>query len=154
ITEELKVYEEKILHAEEKLAVIEQRIFEKMVQHTADYIPQIQQNARVIALIDCLLSFAQVARSNRYTRPSINESLVVDIKGGRHPVIERQLPVDETYVPNDITLDSDKQQILIITGPNMAGKSALLRQTALIVRMGQIGSFVWAGAGGLGMVGT
>lgn len=152
ITEELKVYEEKILHAEEKLAVIEQRIFEKLVQHTADYIPQIQQNARVIALIDCLLSFALVARSNRYTRPSMNESLVVDIKGGRHPVIEKQLPVDETYVPNDITLDSDKQQILIITGPNMAGKSALLRQTALIVLMAQIGSFVPAEAAEIGIV--
>src|SRR5690606_30264830 len=152
ITEELKVYEEKILHAEEKLAVLEQRIFEKLVQHTADYIPQIQQNARVIALIDCLLSFALVARSNRYTRPSMNESLVVDIKGGRHPVIEKQLPVDETYVPNDITLDSEKQQILIITGPNMAGKSALLRQTALIVLMAQIGSFVPAEAAEIGIV--
>lgn len=152
ITEELKVYEEKILNAEEKLAVIEQRIFDKLVQHTADYIPQIQQNARVIALIDCLLSFAQVARTNRYARPSMNESLVVDIKGGRHPVIERQLPVDETYVPNDITLDSDKQQILIITGPNMAGKSALLRQTALIVVMAQIGSFVPAEAAEIGIV--
>lgn len=152
ITEELKEYEEKILHAEEKLAVIEQRIFDKLVQHTADYIPQIQQNARVIALIDCLLSFAQVARANRYTRPSMNESLTIDIKGGRHPVIERQLPVDEAYVPNDILLDSDKQQILIITGPNMAGKSALLRQTAHIVLMAQIGSFVPAEAATIGIV--
>lgn len=152
ITEELKVYEEKILHAEEKLVVIEQRIFEKLVRLTADYIPQIQQNARVIALVDCLLSFAQVARANRYARPVINESLVIDIKGGRHPVIERQLPVDESYVPNDITLDSDKQQVLIITGPNMAGKSALLRQTALIVLMAQVGSFVPAETATIGIV--
>ena len=152
ITEELKEYEEKILHAEEKLVVIEQRIFDELVHHTADYIPQIQQNARVIALLDCLLSFAQVARANRYVRPSINESLVIDISAGRHPVIEKQLPVGESYVPNDICLDSEKQQILIITGPNMAGKSALLRQTALMVLMAQIGSFVPAEAASIGIV--
>ena len=152
ITEELKVYEEKILHAEEKLVVIEQRIFNALIHHAAGFIPQIQQNARVIAQLDCLLSFAAVARTNRYTKPSINDSLVVEIKAGRHPVIERQLPAGETYVPNDILLDSDKQQILIITGPNMAGKSALLRQTALIVLLAQMGSFVPAESADIGIV--
>ncbi len=152
ITEELKVYEEKILHAEEKLVVIEQRIYNALIHHAAGYIPQIQQNARVIAQLDCLLSFAAVARSNRYTKPSVNDSLVVDIKGGRHPVIEKQLPVGESYIPNDIFLDSDKQQILIITGPNMAGKSALLRQTALIVLLAQMGSFVPAESADIGIV--
>lgn len=152
ITEELKVYEEKILHAEEKLVVIEQRIFRELIHHAAGYIPQIQQNARVIAQLDCLLSFAAVARMNRYTKPVINDSLVIDIKGGRHPVIEKQLPVGESYVPNDICLDSDRQQILIITGPNMAGKSALLRQTALIVLLAQIGCFVPADSAAIGIV--
>lgn len=152
ITEELKVYEEKILHAEERLVVIEQRIFNELVHDAAGYIPQIQQNARVIAQLDCLLSFASVARSNGYVKPVINDSLVIDIKGGRHPVIEKQLPVGEVYVPNDIHLDSDKQQILIITGPNMAGKSALLRQTALIVLLAQIGSFVPADSADIGIV--
>ena len=152
ITEELKVYEEKILHAEEKLVVIEQRIFNALIHHAAGFIPQIQQNARVIAQLDCLLSFAAVARTNRYTKPSINDSLVVEIKAGRHPVIERQLPAGENYVPNDIFLDSDKQQILIITGPNMAGKSALLRQTALIVLLAQMGSFVPAESADIGIV--
>ena len=152
ITEELKVYEEKILHAEEKLVVIEQRIFNALIHHAAGYIPQIQQNARVISQLDCLLSFAAVARNNKYSRPVINDSLVIDIKGGRHPVIERQLPPGETYVPNDIFLDSDKQQILIITGPNMAGKSALLRQTALIVLLAQMGSFVPAESADIGIV--
>jgi DNA mismatch repair protein MutS len=152
ITEELKVYEEKILHAEEKLVVIEQRIFNALVHHTAGFIPQIQQNARVIAQIDCLLSFAAVARANKYCKPEINDSLIVDIKAGRHPVIEKQLGAGETYVPNDIYLDSEKQQILIITGPNMAGKSALLRQTALIVLLAQIGSFVPAASASIGIV--
>lgn len=152
ITEELKVYEEKILHAEEKLVVIEQRIFNDLVHHAADFIPQIQQNARVIALIDCLLSFALAARINKYSRPEINDSLVIDIREGRHPVIEKQLPAGESYVPNDIYLDSDKQQILIITGPNMAGKSALLRQTALIVLMAQMGSFIPAASASIGLV--
>jgi DNA mismatch repair protein MutS len=152
ITEELKVYEEKILNAEEKLVVIEQRIFNALVHAAADYIPQIQQNARVIAQLDCLLSFAFVARANRYNKPEINDSLIVDIKAGRHPVIEKRLPVGETYVPNDIYLDSEKQQILIITGPNMAGKSALLRQVALIVLLAQIGSFVPAEAAKIGIV--
>lgn len=152
ITEELKVYEEKILHAEEKLTAIEQRIFNDLVLHTSDFIPQIQQNARVIALLDCLLSFALVAKTNRYVRPSVNDSLIIDIKDGRHPVIEKQLPVGESYVPNDIYLDNDHQQVLIITGPNMAGKSALLRQTALIVLMTQMGSFIPAASASIGLV--
>lgn len=152
ITEELKIYEEKILHAEDKLVVIEQRIFNALIHHAAGYIPQIQQNARVIAQLDCLLSFALVARQNRYAKPSINDSLAMDIKAGRHPVIERQLASGEVYVPNDIFLDSEKQQILIITGPNMAGKSALLRQTALIVLLAQMGSFVPADSADIGIV--
>jgi DNA mismatch repair protein MutS len=152
ITEELKVYEEKILHAEEKLSVIEQRLFLELVRHAADFISQIQQNARVIATIDTLLSFAMVAKANRYTRPVINDTTILDIKDGRHPVIEKQLPIGESYVPNDIYLDNDKQQVLIITGPNMAGKSALLRQTALIVLMAQTGSFVPAAAASVGMI--
>jgi DNA mismatch repair protein MutS len=152
ITEELKVYEEKILHAEEKLSVIEQRLFLELVRHAADFISQIQQNARVVATIDVLLSFALVAKANRYTRPVINDTTILEIKDGRHPVIEKQLPMGESYVPNDIYLDNDKQQILIITGPNMAGKSALLRQTALIVLMAQTGSFVPAAAASVGMI--
>jgi DNA mismatch repair protein MutS len=152
ITEELKVYEEKILHAEDKLVVIEQRIFNALIHHAAGYIPQIQQNARVIAQLDCLLSFAMVARNNRYAKPTINDSFAINIKSGRHPVIEKQLPAGEVYVPNDIVLDSDKQQILIITGPNMAGKSALLRQTALIVLLAQMGSFVPAESADIGIV--
>ncbi|MFZ5999356.1 MAG: DNA mismatch repair protein MutS, partial [Bacteroidota bacterium] len=152
ITEELKVYEEKILHAEEKLLVIEQRLFLELVTHTADFISQIQQNARVVATLDCLLSFAVVAKQNRYVCPEISESTRLAIKAGRHPVIEKQLPVGESYVPNDIYLDNDTQQILIITGPNMAGKSALLRQTALIVLMAQMGSFVPAESAVVGLV--
>jgi DNA mismatch repair protein MutS len=152
ITEELKVYEEKILHAEEKFVVIEQRIFNELVHHASDFIPQIQQNARVIAVLDCLLSFALVARANKYSKPEINESLILDIKSGRHPVIEKQLAAGTNYVPNDIFLDSDKQQILVITGPNMAGKSALLRQVALITLLAQIGSFVPAESASIGLV--
>lgn len=152
ITEELKVYEEKILHAEEKLLVIEQRLFLELVTHTADFISQIQQNARVVATLDCLLSFAVIAKQNRYVCPEISESTRLAIKAGRHPVIEKQLPVGESYVPNDIYLDNDTQQILIITGPNMAGKSALLRQTALIVLMAQMGSFVPAESAVVGLV--
>ncbi|MBT1685292.1 DNA mismatch repair protein MutS [Dawidia soli] len=152
ITEELKVYEEKILNAEDKLIVIEQRIFNGLIAAAAAFIPQIQLNARVLAQLDCLLSFAVVARANRYARPQINDSYIVDIKAGRHPVIEKQLPVGEPYIPNDIYLDSEKQQVLIITGPNMAGKSALLRQTALIVLLAQMGSFVPADAAAIGIV--
>lgn len=152
ITEELKVYEEKILHAEDKLVVIEQRIFNALVSTAAGYISNIQQNARVVAQLDCLLSFGLVAQTNHYVRPLVDDSLVIDIKGGRHPVIERKLSAGESYVPNDILLDSESQQLLIITGPNMAGKSALLRQTALIVLMAQIGSYVPADAARIGIV--
>ncbi|MEO8474507.1 MAG: DNA mismatch repair protein MutS [Chryseolinea sp.] len=152
ITEELKVYEEKILHAEDKLVVIEQRIFNALVATASEFIPHIQQNARVVAQLDCLLSFAFTARANKYRKPDVNDSLVVDIKGGRHPVIEKRLETGESYVPNDIYLDNDKQQLLVITGPNMAGKSALLRQTALIVLMAQIGSYVPAESAALGIV--
>jgi DNA mismatch repair protein MutS len=152
ITEELKVYEEKILHAEDKLVVIEQRIFNALVEFAAEFIPHIQQNARVLATLDCLLSFSVVARNNKYVRPEINESLAIEITAGRHPVIEKRLPMGESYVPNDIFLDCDRQQVLVITGPNMAGKSALLRQTALIVLMAQVGSFVPADSALLGIV--
>jgi len=152
ITEELKVYEEKILHAEEKLTVIEQQLFQELVTAAGEYIPQVQQNARLIAELDCLLSFAHVARANRYARPEISESKRLAIKAGRHPVIERQLPASEKYVPNDIFLDNETQQILIITGPNMAGKSALLRQTALVVLMAQMGSYVPADEALVGVV--
>jgi DNA mismatch repair protein MutS len=152
ITEELKVYEEKILGAEEKISSIEQKIFQELILHAADFTSQIQQNARALAVLDCLLSFTQVAKQNNYTKPVINESKIIDIKSGRHPVIEKQLPISESYVPNDIYLDNESQQILIITGPNMAGKSALLRQTALIVLMAQMGSFVPADAATLGIV--
>lgn len=152
ITEELKIYEEKILHAEEKFVVIEQRIFNALVLHAADFIPQIQQNARVLAVLDCLLSFAQVAHANRYVRPSITNGFSLDIKAGRHPVIEKQLPIGSAYVPNDIHLDIENQQVLVITGPNMAGKSALLRQVALITLLAQIGSFVPADSAEIGIV--
>lgn len=152
ITEELKVYEEKILTAEEKLNVIEQKLFLELVHHASGFVLPIQQNARVIAQLDCLLSFAIVAQQNKYAKPEINETKALDIKAGRHPVIEKQLPVGERYVPNDIFLDTESQQILIITGPNMAGKSALLRQTALIVLMAQVGSFVPAESATIGIV--
>ena len=152
ITEELKVYEEKILGAEEKLVAIEQRLFDELVAATADYVKQIQQNARLLATIDCLSSFAQVARHNRYVKPSLAEDNTLSIRAGRHPVIEKQLPPGESYVPNDIHLDAEAQQIMIITGPNMAGKSALLRQTALIVLMAQMGSFVPATSASLGII--
>ena len=152
ITEELKEYEEKILSAEDKIQVIEQRIFEDLVSAVSDFIPQIQQNAQVIARIDCLSSFACVASKNNYVKPEVNESKAIDIKEGRHPVIERQLQSGDGYVPNDIYLDDATQQIMIITGPNMAGKSALLRQTALITLMAQVGSFVPATAASIGLV--
>jgi DNA mismatch repair protein MutS len=152
ITEELKIYEEKILGAEEKISTIEQKLFLDLVLQAADFTTPIQQNARAIAMLDCLLSFASVARQNKYVKPDLNDSKVIDIKSGRHPVIEKQLSISESYVPNDIYLDNETQQILVITGPNMAGKSALLRQTALIVLMAQIGSFVPADAATLGIV--
>lgn len=152
ITEELKTYEEKILTAEEKLFHIEQRLFQELVTATAEFTRQIQQNARVLAVVDCLASFAHIARQNRYVHPEILDSDLIDIREGRHPVIEKQLSPGEVYVPNDIRMDSESQQILIITGPNMAGKSALLRQTALITLMAQMGSFVPATKARLGLV--
>ena len=152
ITEELKTYEEKILNAEDKISVIEQRIYQALVLHAADYVALIQQNAKVLGMLDCLSSFAQTARKNKYAQPEINDSTVLEIKAGRHPVIEKQLPVGEPYVPNDLFLDNETQQVMIITGPNMAGKSALLRQTALIVLMAQMGSFVPAKSASIGII--
>ena len=152
VTEELKHYEEKIVHAEEKITVLEQKLYQELVSYAADFVPQIQQNARVLAQLDCYLSFAHEARKYHYTKPIINESKTIDIQLGRHPVIEQQLPLDERYVPNDIYLDDTTQQISIITGPNMAGKSALLRQVALIVLMAQIGAFVPAERASIGLV--
>ncbi len=152
ITEELKVYEEKILNAEEKLVVIEQQLFAQLVDFAAGFTNSVQQNAKTIARLDSLLSFARVAIQNRYTRPEVNDSLIIDIRQGRHAVIEKQLPPGEPYVPNDVYLDNDHQQIMVITGPNMAGKSALLRQTALIVLMAQMGSFVPAESASIGIV--
>ncbi|MGD1958453.1 MAG: DNA mismatch repair protein MutS [Fulvivirga sp.] len=152
ITEELKVYEEKILNAEDQLVIIEQRLFNSLVTEAAEYVTHIQQNAKVLAALDCLCAFALIARQNDYVEPEVNESTALDIKEGRHPVIERQLPPGESYVPNDVFLDTERQQIIIITGPNMAGKSALLRQTALIVLMAQMGSFVPAKRAYLGLV--
>jgi len=152
ITEELKVYEEKILHAEERLIVLEQKYFSLLVQDATTYVASIQQNARMLGTVDCLLSFAQVAKANNYCRPKCTESDALEIRDGRHPVIEKQLPIGESYVPNDIYLDHSSQQIIIITGPNMAGKSALLRQTALIVLMAQMGSFVPASYARIGLI--
>jgi DNA mismatch repair protein MutS len=152
ITPELKEYEEKILNAEEKMVGIEQRYFQALVQEVAQFVTEIQQNARVIGTLDALLSFAQVALANNYSRPKISDTDTLEIKEGRHPVIEKQLPTGENYIPNDIYLDNDTQQIIIITGPNMAGKSALLRQTALIVLMAQMGSFVPASFARIGII--
>ena len=152
ITQELKEYEEKILGAEEKILALEEHIFSELVVAAQEYITQIQQNAVLIAQLDALLSFAQVAEENRYVRPTIFDDDLLDIRQGRHPVIEQQLPVGEQYVPNDVQLDTEQQQIIIITGPNMAGKSALLRQTALITIMAQIGSFVPAESARIGLV--
>ncbi len=142
ITEELKDYETKILTAEEKIHEIEIRLFNDLVLGISDFIVPIQLNANLIAIIDCLLSFSTISKNNNYFRPEINDSVEIFIKQGRHPVIEKQLPIDEEYIPNDIFINNNDQQVVIITGPNMAGKSALLRQTALIVLMAQIGSFV------------
>jgi len=152
ITEELKQYEEKILGAEEKILALESRLFQELVLAVADFIPAIQVNATAIAQLDCLLSMATVAMENRYVRPVVEDSDVLDIRQGRHPVIERQMPVGEKYVANDVRLDTDSQQIIIITGPNMAGKSALLRQTALITLLAQTGSFVPAESARIGLV--
>jgi len=152
ITQELKDYEEKILGAEEKILALETRLYNDLVISITDYISSIQLNASMIARLDCLLSFAKLAKENHYNCPEINDSQVIDIKQGRHPVIEKQLPIGESYIANDVYLDNDKQQVIIITGPNMAGKSALLRQTALIVLMAQIGSFVPAEEAKIGYV--
>ena len=152
ITPELKEYEEKILGAEDKILSLEQRLFTELVESMQEYIPQIQIDANLVARLDCLLSAAKTAEENHYVRPVIDSTDVIDIKQGRHAVIEQQLPVGERYVPNDIYLDNERQQIVIITGPNMAGKSALLRQTALIVLLAQIGSFVPAESARIGLV--
>ncbi|MEG1546433.1 MAG: DNA mismatch repair protein MutS, partial [Bacteroides sp.] len=152
ITQELKEYEEKILGAEDKILILETKLYNELVVALMEYIPAIQINANQIARLDCLLSFANVARENNYIRPVIEDNDVLDIKQGRHPVIEKQLPIGEKYIANDVELDSEHQQIIIITGPNMAGKSALLRQTALITLLAQIGSFVPAESAHIGMV--
>ena len=152
ITQELKEYEEKILGAEEKIQALETHLFNELVMAIQEFIPAIQINANLIARLDCLLSFANVSEENHYVRPAVDNTEVINIKQGRHPVIETQLPLGERYVPNDIMLDNERQQIIIITGPNMAGKSALLRQTALIVLMAQIGCFVPAESARIGLV--
>ena len=152
ITQELKEYEDKILNAEGQIQIIETRLYTELMLALTEFVPQMQMDANVIAQLDCLMGFAAVAVENKYVCPDINDSLVIDIRQGRHPVIEKQLPIDEEYVPNDVLLDNNGQQIIIITGPNMAGKSALLRQTALIVLMAQMGSFVPAESASIGVV--
>jgi DNA mismatch repair protein MutS len=152
ITEELKEYEAKILGAEEKILSLETKLFTDLVLSILEFIPPIQLDSSLIAKLDCLQSFALLSRENNYVRPQLDDSLMLDIKDGRHPVIEQQLPAGESYVPNDVCLDTDDQQIIILTGPNMSGKSALLRQTALIVLMAQTGCFVPASAALIGMV--
>ncbi|WP_302276898.1 DNA mismatch repair protein MutS, partial [Coprobacter fastidiosus] len=152
ITQELKEYEEKILGAEEKIITLETRLFNELILALNEYIPAIQHDATQIARLDCLLSFAKIAKENRYIRPEVNDSLEIDIKEGRHPVIEKQLPPGESYITNNVLLNNDTQQIIMITGPNMAGKSALLRQTALIVILAQIGCFVPTEAAHIGVV--
>ncbi|MCF8360808.1 MAG: DNA mismatch repair protein MutS [Prolixibacteraceae bacterium] len=152
ITEELKGYEEKILGAEEKILALEQRLFDELVSSLTEYIQAIQLNATILSQIDCLVSFASVAKTNKYVAPVVSDSTNISIKGGRHPVIEQQMPIGESYIANDVFLDRDDQQIIIITGPNMSGKSALLRQTALIVIMAQMGCFVPAREAEIGIV--
>jgi DNA mismatch repair protein MutS len=152
ITPELKEYEEKILGAEEKILKIEEQIFNELIQYIVDYIKPIQHNANLIAQLDCLLSFSIVALKNNYRKPILTDSNILKIKEGRHPVIEQQLPIEEQYIPNDVFLDNDTQQIIIITGPNMSGKSAILRQTALIVLMAQMGCFVPAQYAEIGLI--
>ncbi|MHB9143297.1 MAG: DNA mismatch repair protein MutS, partial [Paludibacter sp.] len=152
ITQELKVYEEKILGAEEKILAIETRLFNELVLSLIDYITAIQLDSNLIAQLDCLLSFTKVSAENKYVRPEITDTDVLEIKQGRHPVIEKQLPMGETYIANDVYLDNESQQIIIITGPNMSGKSALLRQTALITLMAQIGCFVPVESAKIGVV--
>ncbi len=152
ITPELKELEAKILGAEEKILELEERIFRELVEEAIGFIQPVQHNAQVVARLDCLLNFAKIAIQYHYVRPTVDESTVIDIRAGRHPVIERQLPVGEQYVPNDVWLDNDDVQIILLTGPNMAGKSALLRQTALIVLLAQMGAFVPADAARIGLV--
>ena len=152
ITEELKEYEQKILGAEEKMLHIEQQIYQQLVFAMADYIGPIQKNAQLLAQLDCLFSFAKVAKAHQYCLPKLTDGFELDIKEGRHPVIEQRLPIGDSYIANDILLDNNSQQIIMITGPNMSGKSAILRQTALIVLMAQIGSFVPATAAQIGIV--
>lgn len=152
ITQELKEYEEKILGADEKIASLEQQLFAELITDIQNYVNEIKTDANLVAQLDCLLAFAQIAEENHYVRPVIDDSMVIDIHQGRHPVIETQLPMGESYVPNDVLLDNEKQQIIIITGPNMAGKSALLRQTALITLLAQIGCFVPAESATIGVV--
>jgi DNA mismatch repair protein MutS len=152
ISEDLKVLETKILTAEEKIAVLEERIYHELVIKAGGYLGALQQNARHIAMLDCILSFAFIATKHNYCRPEVDESYIIDIKDARHPVIERQLPVGQAYVPNDITLSNDDTQIMMITGPNMSGKSAVLRQTALLCLMAQMGSFVPASSAKIGVV--
>lgn len=152
ITEELKVYEDKILNAEEKIVVLEAQLYQQLVMAAVDFIQPVQANARAVAMLDCVSNFAQIAAKNHYTKPTITDDLTIRLQAGRHPVIEQQLPVGEAYIPNDVYLDAEQQQIIIVTGPNMAGKSALLRQVALIVLMAQIGSFVPAETAEIGLV--
>ncbi len=152
ITEELKEYESKILGAEERILAIEQQLFNELVNWMHAFIKPVQLNASLIGQLDCLCGFAQLAKENKYTYPIIDDSYDLDIKDGRHPVIEKQLPLGESYIANDVFLDRDSQQIIMITGPNMSGKSAILRQTALIVLLAQIGSFVPAKEARIGLV--
>ena len=152
ITEELKEYEQKILGAEDRIQIIEERVYAELIAATAEYVAPIQLDAALVAKIDCLVNFGFIAQNNKYVMPTVDESYVIDIKDGRHPVIEQMMPVGEEYIANDVYLDREKQQIIIITGPNMSGKSALLRQTALIVLLAQIGSFVPASAARIGLV--
>jgi DNA mismatch repair protein MutS len=152
ITEELKEYEAKILGADEKIALLESKIYQELVEQTVKFIEPIQLNAQLLAQLDCLLSFARIAQTNNYTKPQLNNTKILEIKNGRHPVIEQQLPLGQEYIANDVYLDDSTQQIMMITGPNMSGKSALLRQTALIVLMAQIGSYVPAKHASIGLV--
>ena len=152
ITEELKSYEEKILGAEEKIALLEQELFAQLVEKVGQYIQPIQENARILSRLDVLLGFAILAREQKYCRPRMEDNDIIDIRQGRHPVLETLMPPGEAYIPNDVYLDNEKQQIIILTGPNMAGKSALLRQTGLIVLLAQIGSYVPAGEATLGVI--
>ncbi len=152
ITEELKEYETKILGAEERILSLEEQLFEQLLVWMQEYIPEVQRNAQIIAQLDCLCGFAQLARENHYVQPEITNSTVLEIREGRHPVIEKQLPLGEPYITNDVLLDREEQQIIMITGPNMSGKSAILRQTALIVLLAQMGSFVPAVSAKIGVV--